>query len=184
MTREEEIRLSRQGLLQSQSLSPSPSRSRRSHSSFSTRSEESAEGSDDDLGFEDKVPTPYRGGRRWPWVPSFQRVLSFGSSRTPSQQNPPSRAYDSRTTKVKRWCWTHKICLIITAILLGGLLTVLTGGALWVWKTSPKDGVCRARITYHYCSLTILYSFRHLGIPHRKGAHTRRGLPASRRHKL
>ena len=139
MTRNQEIRLSRQGLLQSksQSRSESPSPSRQSPTSESERSEDS----EDDSELDDKPPIPYQSGRKWPWVPNFQRVLSFGSSRTPSQQNPPPPAYASRTSRTKHWCWKHKICLIVTAILFGGLLTLLTGGALFIWKTAAKDGV-------------------------------------------
>lgn len=33
-------------------------------------------------------------------------------------------------------------CIIISAILLGGLSLLLGGGGVWVYKTAPKDGVC------------------------------------------
>ncbi len=37
-------------------------------------------------------------------------------------------------------------CMIISAILLGGLILLLGGGGLWVYKTAPEDGVCHTAL--------------------------------------
>ena len=182
MNRKEDIRLSRQGLLRSEhSGSPSPPPSRRAQSTDSDRSETS----DGDLDFEiEKKPSrPYQDGRTWPWIPTFQRVLSFGSSRTPSQQNPPPKAYSSRTIRVKSWCWSHKICLIITGILLGGLLTLLTGGAFWIWKTAAKDGVRLHPSLRSRLKLILSLSSHRPGTLPPEAARTHHGRTASRRRK-
>lgn len=34
-------------------------------------------------------------------------------------------------------------CIVITAILLGGLILLLGVGSLWVYKSAPRDGVCQ-----------------------------------------
>jgi hypothetical protein len=34
-------------------------------------------------------------------------------------------------------------CVVITAILLGGLILLFAVGSLWVYKSAPKDGVCQ-----------------------------------------
>ena len=185
MNRKEDIRFSRQGLLRSErserSESTSPSPSRRPQSTDS----ELSDGSDSDLDFavEKKPSRPYQDGRTWPWIPTFQRVISFGSSRTPSQQNPPPKAYSSRTTRIKSWCWSHRICLIITAILLGGFLTLLTGGAFWIWKTAAKDGVGLCKPSCSCPKLILPCSSHHHGTLRPKAAHTRYGPTASRRRK-
>ena len=50
-------------------------------------------------------------------------------------------------------------CLLITAILLGGLIFILGVGSLWVYKSAPEDGVCQSS-----CSNPLSLTGRILGI--------------------
>lgn len=50
-------------------------------------------------------------------------------------------------------------CLVITAILLGGLILLLGVGSLWVYKSAPEDGVCQPN-----CSSLLSLTGRALGL--------------------
>ena len=45
---------------------------------------------------------------------------------------------------IRRRLRPRMTCLLIAAILSGGLVLLLAGGSLWVYKSAPKDGVCRS----------------------------------------
>ena len=103
--------------------------------------------SDSEDDFADINTTPpvnheYRNGRRWPWTAKFRRIISGEGSEKEYKGTARRRSPQPGGSKgIRGFCWRRKYCLLILGILLAGVLVILSGGAFWVFKTAPKDGV-------------------------------------------
>lgn len=134
MNSQEDLDYTRQGLLKENSIALRPSIDRAFRSS-------SELGDDyDELQFNQKHKSTFRRGRRWPWVAKFRRIISGDGPAYEGERRHIQRP--SRRSRIKGCCWRWRICLIITAILLTGFIVLLSGSALWIYKTAPEDGVC------------------------------------------
>lgn len=147
------------------------------------RAYRSDSGSEDEFSDLDVAPDgnpQYKNRRKWPWTARFRRIISGGEpndeheGKARRRSPPPSRA--------RGWCWRRRYCLINTGILLAGLITVLSGGAFWVYKTAPKDGACSST-TFATARLTVYGSFHLLGTQRLKVVPCRLGRKATKRRK-
>ena len=137
MDRQEDLDYSRQGLLKENSIPLRPSVDQAFRSS--------SELGDDynELQFDQDHETKFRNGKRWPWVAKFRRIISGGGPAYEGERRHVERP--SRRSKIRACCWRRRICLIVTGILLTGVIILLSGSALWIYKTAPEDGVCYDR---------------------------------------
>ena len=137
MTSHEDLDHTRQGLLKENSIPLRPSVDvafRSPRSSFESTH------SFDELQFDQDKATKFRNGKRWPWVAKFRRIISGEGPAYQGERRHVQRP--SRTARIRGCCWRKRVCLIITGVLLAGFIVLLSGSALWVYKTSPEDGVC------------------------------------------
>ena len=133
MNSQEDLDYTRQGLLKENSipLRPSVDRAFRSSSEL---------GDDyDELQFDQDNNSRFHNGRRWPWVAKFRRIISGDGPGYEGERRHVQRP--SRRSRIRGCCWRWRLCLIITGILLTGLIVLLSGSALWIYKTAPEDGV-------------------------------------------
>ena len=133
MNSQEDLDYTRQGLLKENSipLRPSVDRAFRSSSEL---------GDDyDELQFDQDNNSRFRNGRRWPWVAKFRRIISGDGPGYEGERRHVQRP--SRRSRIRGCCWRWRLCLIITGILLTGFIVLLSGSALWIYKTAPEDGV-------------------------------------------
>ena len=148
---------SQQGLLKENSIPLRPSVDRASRSSSELDEL-------DELQFDQDHNTKFRNGRRWPWVAKFRRIISGEGPSYPGQRKAVPRP--SRSSKIRACCWRRRVCLIVTGILLAGFIILISGSALWVYKTAPEDGVCALSIITERAD--IHSSNHHPGIHRRK----------------
>lgn len=78
--------------------------------------------------------------------PPWSSGYTYDDSLAKANKNPlPKKG-------LKGWKVSRKTCILITLILALGLVTIVGSGALWVYKSAPRDGVGRAST---YCILTL-----------------------------
>lgn len=139
--------------------------------------------SEDDFSDLDTAPNgnhQYTNGRKWPWTARFRRIIS-GPGSSNGNMGKSRRGAPPRS-RLRECCWRRRYCLIISGILLAGFITILSGGAFWVYKTAPKDGVCSPR-TLLMTMLTVFISFHPPGTLHLKEAPSPHGRKATEKHK-
>ena len=139
--------------------------------------------SEDDISELDTAPNgnhQYKHGRKWPWTARFRRIVSGEGSGY--HYEGKARLESSRSERLRGCCWRRRYCLLITGILLAGLITLLSGGAFWVYKTAPKDGV-RSLGTGAMARLTITGSNHLPGILRPKAALFLSGKQATKWHR-
>lgn len=149
---------SRQGQLKKNSIPLRPSVDRASRSSSELEDEL------DELQFDQDHAPKFRNGRRWPWVAKFRRIISGEGPSYPGQRKAVPRP--SRSSRIRACCWRRRVCLIVTGILLAGFIILLSGSALWVYKTAPEDGVRVIVVTIERADFRS--SNHHPGIHRRK----------------
>jgi beta-glucosidase-like glycosyl hydrolase len=76
--------------------------------------------------------------------------FAYEDEPSPSGRQKPRPAYTyeegagalapKRFGKLRRVCWERRSCITVSLILLGGLIGVILGSGVWVWKTAPLDG--------------------------------------------
>lgn len=67
--------------------------------------------------------------------PPWSSGYTYHDSQAKADKIPPPRK------GLKKWQTSRKTCLLITLILALGLVTIVGSGALWVYKSTPPDGV-------------------------------------------
>lgn len=122
----------------------------------------------------------YKNRRKWPWTARFRRIIS--GEEPNSEHVGKARRSSPPTRRTRGWCWRRRYCLLIAGILLAGLITILSGGAFWVYKSAPKDGVC-CSITLAAARLTLCRSFHLLGTQRLRVVPYHPGRKATRRQK-
>lgn len=70
-----------------------------------------------------------------------RRRQRLESGVSPLSNNTRYPQQPSLLRKIGRWLWPQSTCLIIAVVLISGSLLLIGGGGLWVYKTSPRDGV-------------------------------------------
>ena len=136
MTPQEDLDYTRQGLLKENSI---PLRPSVDEAFRSPRSSAESEDEFSELHFDQDHATKFRNGRKWPWIAKFRRIISGEGPSYEGKRRSVQRP--SRTSRIRACCWRKRICLIVTGILLIGFIVLLSGSALWVYKTAPEDGV-------------------------------------------
>ena len=135
MNSPEDLDYTRRGLLKENSIPLRPSVDQAFRSSSELGSEYN------ELQFDQDHETKFRNGKRWPWIAKFRRIISGdGPAYDDGERRNVQRP--SRRSRVRAFCWRRRICLIITGIFLTAIVVLLSGSALWVYKTAPEDGVC------------------------------------------
>ena len=158
MTAHEDYEHSRQGLLKEDSIALRPSGDQ------TPRSSSDLDDDFNDLQFDQDHETKFRNGRRWPWVAKFRRIISGEGPSYQGERRAVQRP--SRSSKIRGCLYRRRLCLIITAILLAGFIILVSGGALWVYKTAPEDGVRPDLSQRERSVLTLSNSNRHHGTQH------------------
>lgn len=90
--------------------------------------------------------------RRPPWASGY----TYDESQARSKRRP------ARHKGIKEVILRWKTCSIIILILALGLITLTGSGALWVYKSTPKDGVGGPSLEYERLA-DIFHSNRHPG---------------------
>lgn len=145
------------------------------------RAYRSDSGSEDEFSDLDVAPAgnpQYTNRRKWPWTARFRRIIS--GEEPNSEHAGKARRRSPPPGRTRGWCWRRRYCLIIAGILLAGLITLLSGGAFWVYKTAPKDGVCLPPNVGNG-RIDLCGSFRLLGTQHLKAVPCRLGKKATRK---
>ncbi len=143
------------------------------------RSDSASEDEFSDLDVAPDGNPQYQNNRKWPWTARFRRIISGGE---PNGEHAGKARRSPSPSRARGWCWRRRYCLIIAGILLAGLVTILSGGALWVYKSAPEDGVC-CSTTFAMARLTVYGSFHLLGTQRLKAVPCRPGRKATRKQK-
>ena len=131
MSRQDKLNDSREGLLSAQE-----------DVQLWASSEEAYESSSE-LGQELDELDPLNGEKQEYIKPDGQRRrprLEFGVSPLSYKSSKHSQL-SSLLRELGRCLWPRSTCLLIAVILIVGSLLVIGGGGLWVYKTTPPDGV-------------------------------------------